>query len=196
MVRKALQMLFVFYLMTGIVIAGDLSFPQTENEIVTLLSMDDKKSLTTSNGTKYITEEKRVYKIINGKRFRLRGIQVVEALNILPKAGALINFDFDSEKIKDESFPLLNEFGRALKNGLPDSIILIAGHTDSKGSCEYNQNLSDLRAGAVVEFLKDSHGISPKRLLTKGFGETQPIAENNTEENRFKNRRVEFIRIE
>lgn len=196
MAKTLIYTVLALCLMAGMVIANDLSFPQTESEIVALLSKDMNTSLTASNGTKYIAERGMVYKIINGRRFRLRGLQVVEAIDILPKAGALINFDFDSASINADSLPLLNEFGNALKNSFSDALILIAGHTDSKGSNEYNQNLSEMRAEAVVEYLTESHGISPATLRAKGFGETQPIAANDTEEHRLKNRRVEFVRIE
>ena len=117
-----------------------------------------------------------MYKIIKGKRFTLRGIQVVEAIDIFRKAGALINFDFDSAEINSDSLPLLNEFGKALKNNfLRCMVILIAGHTDSKGSKDYNQTLSEKRAEAVLEYLKISHGISPHKLLSKGFGEINQL---------------------
>jgi outer membrane protein OmpA-like peptidoglycan-associated protein len=195
MSKTTVYLWFIMIVFPCIVTADELYFPNTEAEIVDALSNEITKTISTPNGVKYVAEKGRVYKIINGKRYTLRGIQVVEALDVLPKAGALINFDFDSAKINADSFPLLDEFGKALKTGLPDSVILISGHTDSKGSYEYNQNLSKLRAEAVVDYLKGYHGINPKRLLTKGFGETQPIAENNTEANRFKNRRVEFVRI-
>ena len=126
----------------------------------------------------------------------LRGLQIVEAIAVLPKAGALINFEFDSAKINTASFPLLDEFGKALKNGLPDAVIMVAGHTDSKGSDAYNQKLSKKRANSVAEYFIASHEISSDRLIIKGFGEKQPIVGNDSEENRFKNRRVEFVRIE
>jgi len=177
-------------------VAEELSFPITEAEIVEILGREQKMTITAPNGIKYVSEDGRVYKIIKGKRFTLRGIQVVEAIDVLPKAGALINFDFDSAKINSDSLSLLDEFGKALKNNLPDMVILIAGHADSKGSKDYNQTLSEKRAEAVLEYLKISHGISPHKLLSKGFGETQPIVDNNTEENRSLNRRVEFVRIE
>ena len=194
--RKTIYFVWLIMIVLPCAVAPDeLYFPNTEAEIVEALGHENAKTITTPSGIKYVAEKGRVYKIINGKRYTLRGIQVVEAMEILPKAGALINFDFDSANISADSFPLLNEFGKALKNGLPDAVILISGHTDSKGSFEYNQNLSELRAEAVVAYLKGYHGIEPKRLLKKGFGETQPIAENNTEENRFKNRRVEFVRV-
>jgi len=176
--------------------ANDLVFPKTQAEILKALSQDNVKMLKAPDGTKYLSEKGKVYKIIGGKRFRLRGIQVVEAIDILPKAGALINFDFDSSEIDQDSFNLLDEFGYALKNGLFNSVIMITGHTDSKGPDEYNQQLSEERAQSVAEYLMGSHGIIPDRLIIKGFGEKQPIAENNTEENRTLNRRVEFVRIE
>jgi len=133
------------------IIAGDLSFPTTEEEIVKALSLKDDKMV--SGGVEYVSEKGKVYKIIDGKRYRLRGIQVIAASDILPKVGALINFDFDSTKIRSESYPLIDEFGKALKKGLPKAIVIIAGHTDSKGSIGYNQVLSENRAKAVTNYL-------------------------------------------
>ncbi len=176
--------------------ANDLVFPKTQAEILKALSQDIDKTLKAPDGAIYLSQQGRVYKIIGGKRFRLRGIQVIEAIDILPKAGALINFDFDSSVIDQDSFHLLDEFGYALKNGLFNSVIMISGHTDSKGSDEYNQQLSEERAQSVAGYLMASHGIHPDRLTIRGFGENQPIAENDTEENRLINRRVEFVRIE
>jgi len=194
--RIGLSTAIIFLFCTGIAFAENLSFPKTELEIIKVLSQQDTKAITASNGTKYLAENGKIYKMIGGKRFRLRGVQVVDAIAVLPKAGALINFGFDSEEISKESLPLLDEFGKALKGGLQDSVIMVAGHTDSKGSEVYNQNLSEKRAQSVADYLRAFHGISPDRLLIKGFGEKQPIVGNDTEENRFKNRRVEFVRIE
>jgi len=191
-----IYILIIFLLVANVGIADDLYFPKNEAEIVDVLSRELKKTITTPNGTKYVAEKGRVYKIINGNRFTLRGMQVVEAIEVLPKAGALINFGFDSAEINSDSLPLLDEFGKALKNNFMDTVILIAGHTDNEGSNDYNQTLSEQRAEAVVEYLKTSHGINPDKLLSKGFGETQPIIDNNTEKNRFINRRVEFVRID
>jgi outer membrane protein OmpA-like peptidoglycan-associated protein len=189
-------MVVLFLLCTGLSTASDLNFPKTEAEIVEALSQETVKMETATNGIKYVAEKGKVYKIIAGKRFRLRGLNVVEAEAVLPKAGALINFEFDSANINKASLPLLNEFGKALKNGLPDAIVLIAGHTDSRGSDAYNIKLSEKRAQSVADYLIPSHGINSPRLLIKGFGEKQPIVSDDTDENRFKNRRVEFLRIE
>jgi outer membrane protein OmpA-like peptidoglycan-associated protein len=69
--------------------------------------------------------------------------------------------------------------------------IEIAGHTDSRGSEDYNRRLSQGRTQAVVDYLI-SQGIAPHRLRAVGYGESRPIDTNDTEEGRAKNRRVEF----
>lgn len=188
--------LAVILLATGSLSADSLNFPTTQAEIVKTLSPDKADKKETSVETAYKFDQNKVYKIIGGKRFRLRGIQVLEAIASLPKAGALINFEFDSASINQNSFGLLDEFGNALKTGLPEARIMIVGHTDSSGPDEYNQKLSMQRAHAVAEYLNSAHAINSSRLIIKGFGESQPIAENNSEQNRHKNRRVEFVRVE
>ena len=69
--------------------------------------------------------------------------------------------------------------------------VQIEGHTDSTATKQYNQRLSEQRAAAVKTYLV-SKGIGPDRLTTRGFGEDRPVADNGTEEGRFKNRRVDF----
>jgi outer membrane protein OmpA-like peptidoglycan-associated protein len=181
-------------LCSGIVHSEDLVFPTTENEIVEALSLKDGK--TVYNGVEYESEKGRVYKIISGKRYRLRGLQDIVDSAIVPRAGALINFDFDSDKIRPESYPLLDEFGKALRFGLADGVFIVAGHTDGTGSLVYNQGLSERRAQAVATYLTAHHGIASSQLLMKGYGETKPIASNDSESGQALNRRVEFIRVE
>ena len=82
----------------------------------------------------------------------------------------------------------------ALKGGLDDAVIVVCGHADNIGSDTYNQKLSIRRSRAVVDYLIYKHGIQKERLIVKGFGETMPIADNDTEIGRSINRRVEFIR--
>ncbi|NLU37281.1 MAG: OmpA family protein [Bacteroidales bacterium] len=103
-------------------------------------------------------------------------------------------FIFDTDQLIDESLGELNQLLTTLINN-PRMKIEIAGHTDSKGSDDYNLNLSERRAKAVVNYLI-SKGISAKRLTSKGYGETKPIANNDTEEGQQKNRRVEFEVLE
>ena len=73
----------------------------------------------------------------------------------------------------------------------PDKKVDLEGYTDSIGSAKYNQGLSERRAVSVKTYLVKK-GIDPARITGLGFGETKPIAENNTKEGRAKNRRVEI----
>jgi outer membrane protein OmpA-like peptidoglycan-associated protein len=101
-----------------------------------------------------------------------------------------IYFDFDKTSLKPESFVELNKVVDFLKlNGSVE--IDIEGHTDSKGSDQYNQNLSQGRSQSVVDYLV-SQGVAGSRLTAHGFGESKPIDTNDTEEGRANNRRVEF----
>jgi outer membrane protein OmpA-like peptidoglycan-associated protein len=99
-------------------------------------------------------------------------------------------FDFDKDILRDESKPELDRLVRFLKEH-PSMIIQVDGHTDSVGGFEYNLDLSRRRSRAVVEYLA-SKGISDVRLIPRGFGKTRPVAENDTEEGRQMNRRVEY----
>ena len=115
--------------------------------------------------------------------------------DLTPKAGALILFDFDSPDIKSDSFALLDEYGKALKGGLSDAVVAVAGHTDSKGTDDYNMLLSEKRAKAIKDYLVSKHGIAPERVVVKAYGKSKPVASNNTPDGQALNRRVEFIRI-
>ncbi|MEO6884113.1 MAG: OmpA family protein [Bacteroidia bacterium] len=101
-----------------------------------------------------------------------------------------IFFDTDKATLRPES---TNELERLIKlmNDVPTLKIEISGHTDNKGSLEHNQKLSESRAQSVVNYLV-SKGISASRLQFKGYGMTQPIATNDTDEGRQQNRRTEF----
>ncbi|MBX2941596.1 MAG: OmpA family protein [Cyclobacteriaceae bacterium] len=101
-----------------------------------------------------------------------------------------IYFDFDKTSLKPESFIELNKVVDLLKTN-PSVEIEISGHTDSKGSDDYNLNLSQGRSQSVVDYLI-SQGIESYRLSAQGYGETKPIDTNDTEEGRANNRRVEF----
>ncbi len=101
-----------------------------------------------------------------------------------------IYFDFDKTSLKKESFTELNKVVNFLDQN-PTVEIEIAGYTDSKGSDEYNLNLSQGRSQSVVDYFS-SQGIDRNRLTAHGYGEAKPIDSNDTEEGRGNNRRVEF----
>jgi len=98
-------------------------------------------------------------------------------------------FDFDKSVIKAKYYPDLDDVARVL-NENPDLRVELRGHTCWIGTNKYNQKLSERRAKAVVEYLRNK-GIDPSRLSWRGYGETQPAFPNTTKEGRIKNRRVE-----
>ncbi|HJW16572.1 MAG TPA: OmpA family protein [Flavisolibacter sp.] len=100
-------------------------------------------------------------------------------------------FGFDRSDLGANASTNLDKLINVL-NKYPDTDIKILGHTDNKGTDEYNQGLSERRASSVSAYLKN-HGISSSRVSTKGMGENDPIASNDTEEGRSQNRRVEFV---
>jgi len=103
-----------------------------------------------------------------------------------------VTFDVGSAAIQPAFRTTLDDVAATLAQ-YESTFIDVYGHTDSTGSDEFNQTLSERRARSVADYL-GSHGVNSARLATKGFGETQPIATNTTEEGRAANRRVE-IRI-
>ncbi len=102
-----------------------------------------------------------------------------------------INFATGSSVLLPESEGLLTQ-GLALMAIRPAVVIEIVGHTDDRGSDEYNQRLSEARAASVKQWFVD-RGVDPNRLITSGAGESQPIADNTTEEGRRLNRRIQLF---
>lgn len=104
-----------------------------------------------------------------------------------------ITFDFDKADIKPESKPQLDQIAK-LMNDHADLTLAITGHTDNQGSADYNQKLSQRRADAIVATLVGSYAIAATRLSAQGIGAAAPVASNETDEGRAKNRRVELIK--
>ncbi len=101
-----------------------------------------------------------------------------------------VNFDFDKSNIRADARPVLDEAIHILK--MEGGVAVIAeGHTDSVGSDAYNQKLSLRRANAVKDYLVKG-GVAPSRIQTEGFGESRPVASNDTANGRAQNRRVEL----
>lgn len=103
-----------------------------------------------------------------------------------------VEFDVDSAHIRESSHPLLNELIKALKSQeLKGRKVLIAGHTDSDYTVEYNQKLSERRAASVKAYLAERGGIAPALLRTVGYGKSRPLVPNTSPANKQRNRRVE-----
>jgi outer membrane protein OmpA-like peptidoglycan-associated protein len=100
-------------------------------------------------------------------------------------------FGFDRSELNASSETNLNKLVTVL-NEYPDTNIEIQGHTDSKGTDSYNASLSERRASAVASYLRN-RGVNSSRVSTKAFGESAPIASNDTESGRAQNRRVDFL---
>ena len=101
-------------------------------------------------------------------------------------------FDSGSSTIRSDSNKIIDILAEQMKQDMPDTSLVILGHTDSVGSDEYNDNLSINRSASVMQQLAQ-RGVNLKQMSTVGIGETQPIATNATEDGRSQNRRVEFV---
>ncbi|WP_167291177.1 OmpA family protein [Hymenobacter busanensis] len=102
-----------------------------------------------------------------------------------------IFFDFDKATLRKESTAELQRLVQLMTTEYPSLRIEISGHTDNVGKAEYNKDLSQRRAKAVVDYLTGK-GVAAARLTSAGYGDTQPVATNNTKEGRQLNRRTEF----
>ncbi len=100
-------------------------------------------------------------------------------------------FDFNSSTLTPAANDVLAEISKRLTDGAVISV-LVKGHTDSVGSDAYNDKLSQRRADSVATFLV-SQGVAAEKIKTEGFGESQPVADNATDEGRAQNRRVEIV---
>ena len=101
-----------------------------------------------------------------------------------------VNFDFDKSDIKPEYHATLAEFASYMRQQQSFTVVEIAGHTDSKGSDAYNQKLSERRAKSVRDYLVNKLGMDGKLFSAVGYGESKPIASNDTDAGRAENRRI------
>ena len=103
-----------------------------------------------------------------------------------------INFDTGKANILPDSERMLGEIAKVLDQDAALKL-RVEGHTDNQGTAASNQTLSERRAQAVVAWLL-AHGVSASRLTSAGFGQTKPVADNQTDAGRAKNRRVELVK--
>jgi outer membrane protein OmpA-like peptidoglycan-associated protein len=137
---------------------------------------------------------------VQGLRHRTRSLTVDESDHVAeiaktkPTIDLEIYFDFDSATITPKAEPQLKELGDALRNpGLESSVVVLSGHTDAKGSDDYNQDLSERRAQAVKKYLVETLKISPDNLSTAGYGRRN--LKNKTEPFASENRRVQIVNL-
>lgn len=119
------------------------------------------------------------------------GVEVVrKGDNITLNMPGNVTFAFDSSNLQSHFYPVLDNVAGTLTQ-YNQTVIEVAGHTDSVGSHAYNQNLSEQRAKSVAAYLA-SHGVAQQRMIVVGAGETRPISSNESEMGRAQNRRVEI----
>ncbi len=122
------------------------------------------------------------------------GVDVIrDGDNITLSMPGAITFGFDSSALQPQFRPVLDDLAVTL-NEYNQTIIEVAGHTDSVGDAAYNQNLSEQRASTVANYLA-TRGVMRDRMITIGAGETRPVASNDTEAGRAQNRRVEITLV-
>jgi outer membrane protein OmpA-like peptidoglycan-associated protein len=128
------------------------------------------------------------------ERMEGTGVGVVrQGDNITLSMPGNITFAFDDATLQPQFQPVLNDVARTLTE-YNQTIVEVAGHTDSKGTDAYNHDLSVRRANSVANYLS-SRGVMPQRLITVGAGESRPIATNETDAGRAQNRRVEITLV-
>lgn len=201
-------------LVKDIVIAGTLTNEKDGSPIqgtILFKSLSGKETtaVTSQNGTyEIILPEPGAYEIISMQEGFLAfkdnfEVEMPETNDPIQKDLALIPieigatvrlneiyFDFDKATLRPESFPELGRVVELMENN-PTLEIEISGHTDDKGSDDYNLKLSQNRANAVKKYVVNKK-ISSSRIMAKGYGERQPEVSNDSDENRQINRRVQF----
>ena len=114
-----------------------------------------------------------------------------EGSTVILRLSAL-SFDSGKAEIKRSSYSLLTKVEKAI-DVFPRSELVIEGHTDSYGGDEFNQTLSQQRAESVQQYMINAMRIPSYRLIATGFGETNPVANNETESGRARNRRIDIV---
>ena len=103
-----------------------------------------------------------------------------------------LTFDSGASEIRPQSFDLLGKVEKAI-DVFPRSELIIEGHTDSFGGDDFNQTLSQERAESVQQYMVNAMRIPTYRLIATGYGETRPVASNETESGRSRNRRIDVV---
>ena len=130
---------------------------------------------------------------IEGMKQDIAAGEMLEALNKTGSIALYINFETGKSIIKPESQTIIDQVVQLLTENTALKIS-VEGHTDNVGNVQANQTLSENRAKAVMNAIA-AKGIDKSRLVSKGWGQNKPISENNTDEGKAKNRRVEIVKL-
>jgi outer membrane protein OmpA-like peptidoglycan-associated protein len=180
-------MLSLIILFPSFLSAGQLEFQSTSQEMIDILKQEPVRYRS-------FTAKKRAIVVVEKKQEKMEKttIYVDESVEI-PKVKTLIHFDYNSARLRPDSYSLLDEVGKALNAPeIRNKPILINGHTDSDGTEEYNLHLSYQRARAVQQYLTGTCRVPENRLKIRGYGESVPLKSNVCPETKQINRRVEF----
>ena len=203
---KLKQILILITLMIGVTTASHSNDAGTQHgfynksaDMVEALSGKKKRGKTRSlfggeDTTRALKKKKKVAVMQMDEQSGKYAEIVYETGHELGNANLKVEFDFNSANIRKESHALLKELANALKsNALAKKQITIAGHTDTTGDDAYNMQLSVKRAQAVKKYLVAQHKVPSTKLKVLGFGETMPVIDNKSKNNRQLNRRVEIL---
>ena len=134
-----------------------------------------------------MTGPTRILTIFGTRPEAIKMFPVVHALSVQTGIEARVCVTAQHREMREPHDPVVAQLIQH-----PSLVVSITGHTDARGATAYNQRLSETRAKVVAHYLQ-SKGIEANRITVHGMGEEQPVADNQTEEGRAKNRRVEFV---
>ncbi len=178
--------------MAATVTVGDMESEQTDGKYKKIMKPGSYTLKVMATAKDYLPYERRV-QVEAGKTLELEVALVKKEFKIvLPQ----VYFETAKSTIKPESYPILDGAAETIKTVFTGSAtvrIEIQGHTDSRGSDDYNLKLSQDRAQSVMDYLLINHELPAARLMARGYGESRPVASNDNPEGRQKNRRVEFV---
>jgi outer membrane protein OmpA-like peptidoglycan-associated protein len=189
----ALAAAFLLALSSGGALADDLSAKQIQER----LTAPKTRSLTATDRPPMTSDDLAFVKRVRGQTRSLSlddREHMAEIAAKRPKVDLEINFDYNSAELTPKAEPQLNSLGKALTaKELTGSVVMLGGHTDAKGSDEYNQGLSERRAETVKRFLVETYKIPAANLVTAGYGKKGP--KNPNDLYAAENRRVEIVNM-
>ena len=171
----------------------------TEEQILNALKPSPKTRGLTAGSSGQAAEEQRFIDSIRRSKTRQLTLsereKAAEIARNKPAIDLEVYFDYNSSAITKQAEPELRKLGRALTNpDLRGSVFLVAGHTDGKGTEDYNQGLSERRAQAVKRFLMDKFDISDDSLVATGYGKSK--LKNSDDPYASENRRVQVVNMD